>query len=46
MADSIKISKRTVDALKPAGDRFTAWDTEVPGFGVRVAPSGGRTYVL
>ena len=33
-------------SVKPAGDRFTAWDTEVPGFGVRVAPSGGKTYVL
>ena len=46
MADPVKLTKRTVDALKPGAERYTAWDTEIAGFGVRVAPSGKKTYVL
>jgi integrase len=41
-----KITKRTVDGLKPGeGDTF-AWDDEIKGFGVRCRPSGVKTYVL
>ena len=42
-----KITKRKVDALKPdsAADVFL-WDTEAKGFGVRVKPSGSRSFVL
>jgi hypothetical protein len=41
-----KITKRTVDALKPgAKDRFL-WDTELKGFGLKVTPSGNKIYVL
>lgn len=41
-----KISKRTVDGLQPAErDRFL-WDTELPGFGVKVTPRGTRIYLL
>jgi integrase len=46
MPDKIKISKRTVDALKATGARYVAWDTDLSGFGVRVGPTGGKTYVL
>lgn len=46
MADSIKIMKRTVDALKATGARYVAWDSELSGFGVRVGPTGGKSYVL
>jgi integrase len=42
----IKLTKRNVDNLTPAGDRFTAWDTDVSGFGLRVTPSGERVYVV
>ncbi|RJE85462.1 tyrosine-type recombinase/integrase [Paracoccus onubensis] len=42
----IKISKRTVDALKTTGKRYIAWDTEITGFGVRISPSGGKTYTF
>ena len=35
-----------VDALKPKAERFVAWDTEVPGFGVRVYPQGRKVYLL
>jgi integrase len=42
-----KIMKRTVDALKPeAGRDVFAWDTELRGFGVRVKPSGVKTFLI
>lgn len=42
-----KITKRKVDALKPnpAKDEYL-WDTEAKGFGLRVKPSGARSFVL
>jgi Arm DNA-binding domain len=42
-----KIMKRTVDALQPEPERDVfAWDTEVRGFGVRVKPSGVKTFLI
>jgi integrase len=43
---TIKITKRAVDALQPEARPVVYFDTEVKGFGVRVMPSGVRTYVL
>ena len=42
-----RVSKRTVDALKPALDRdVLLWDDDLPGFGVRCRPSGAKSYFL
>jgi integrase len=41
-----RITKRTVDALKANGSEFTVWDAAVSGFGVRVRPSGAKSYVV
>jgi integrase len=41
-----KITKRSVDALKPAAAPVFLWDTEVPGFGCKITPTGKRIYVL
>jgi integrase len=42
-----KITKRTVDALQPEPGRDVfAWDSELRGFGVRVKPSGVKTFLI
>ncbi|HTO84056.1 MAG TPA: Arm DNA-binding domain-containing protein, partial [Methylomirabilota bacterium] len=42
-----KISKRAVDALQPAKVRDVfIWDSELRGCGVRVKPSGVRTFLI
>lgn len=46
MPEKIKIQKRSVDNLKPTGERYVVWDTEIPGFCVRVGASGSKAYVL
>ena len=38
------ISRRTVEALKVEKDTVF-WDSELPGFGVRVHPSGRKVYI-
>lgn len=43
------ITKRTVDAASPGGADFIIWDDggkeTVKGFGLKVTPSGGKTYL-
>ncbi len=39
-----KLTKRTVDSLKPGEADYFVWDAEIIGFGVRVMPSGAKTY--
>ena len=41
-----RITKRTVDSLKANGREFTVWDDAVSGFGVRVRPTGAKSYVV
>ena len=40
------ISKRTVDALSVEDRDAVFWDDRIPGFGVRVYPSGSKVYVV
>jgi integrase len=42
---STKLTRKTVDALKPADKDRYLWDTDVAGFGVKVTPAGGKTYL-
>lgn len=39
------ITKRTVDAAKPAAADYTQWDDEVSGFGLKVTPMGSKVYI-
>ena len=41
-----RITKRAVDALHHKGSEFTLWDDTVGGFGVRVRPTGAKSYVV
>ena len=42
-----RLTKRTIDALKPVRLRDTfLWDGELRGFGVRVKPSGTKTFMI
>jgi integrase len=42
----IKITKRSVEALKVTSKDYIAFDTYLPGFGVRVMPSGKRFFLV
>jgi integrase len=42
-----KLTKRAIDAIRPVnGADMFAWDSELPGFGVRVKPSGARSFII
>lgn len=41
-----RIAKRTVDAAQPAASTYRLWDAELKGFGLRVTPSGSKTYFV
>lgn len=41
-----RITKRMVDGLEPRAAEYTAWDRDLTGFGVRVRPTGGKTYIV
>lgn len=41
-----RLTKRTVDAAQSEALRFTVWDSDLKGFGLRVEPSGTKTFVV
>ena len=43
--NDLTISKRIVDSLSVEGKDAVFWDHDLPGFGVRVYPSGRKVYV-
>lgn len=40
-----KISKRTVDATHPGARDVFVWDEDLPGFGLKVTPKGGKVFL-
>ncbi len=42
----LTLTKRTVDALEAEDKPWIAWDDKLTGFGVRVHPSGAKSYVV
>lgn len=42
----LRLTKRTVDALEAEDKDAIFWDRELPGFGVRVYPTGRKVYVV
>ena len=41
-----RITKRVVDSLKIKPSEYALWDAKMPGFGVRVRPTGAMSYVV
>jgi integrase len=41
-----KLNKTTVDASKPGATRFTIFDDDLHGFGLRVSPTGAKSWVI
>ncbi len=41
-----RLIKRTVDAAKPRAARYDLWDEALPGFGLRVAPDGKKSFFV
>ncbi len=40
------LTKRLIESLKPSTSDFIVWDSKLPGFGVRVKPSGRRSFLV
>ena len=41
-----KLTKRIVDAAEAQATEYFVWDSDIPGFGLRVLPSGRKGYVV
>ncbi len=41
-----KLTSGFVTSIQPRDKDVVVWDTEIPGFGIRVRPSGKRVYIL
>ena len=41
-----RLTKRTVEAAEVRAAEYMLWDGELPGFGVRIMPSGRRSYLV
>lgn len=42
----IKLTKRVIDAAEAKQSRYTIFDSAIPGFGVRIYPSGEKSWIF
>lgn len=45
-SDTRKLTKTVVDNAKPGEARYCMWDSETKGFGLRIQPTGAKSYVF
>lgn len=43
---TVTLTRRTIDAVTPAASRSVFWDSDVPGFGVRIESSGLKSFLI
>jgi integrase len=41
-----RITKRIVDGLRARDNEYAVWDAQMPGFGIRVRPTGAKSFVV
>lgn len=46
VSEKVRISKRSVDAASARESVYRIWDFDLTGFGVKVMPSGTKTYIV
>ena len=46
MSNRVKITKKVVEGLSPSERDVIVWDNEIKGFGIKVTPTGKRSYIL
>lgn len=44
--DDVKLQKTAIDAAEPRASRYFLWDAELRGFGLRIEPSGVKTFIV
>ncbi len=44
--EKMKLTDAAIARLRPREREYTVWDSRIAGLGVRVRPTGGRSYVL
>jgi integrase len=42
----VRLTKRNIDLLQTNGTRVIYWDDDLAGFGLRVEPSGSKTFIV
>ena len=42
----MRLTDAAIARLRPGAREFSVWDSRIPSLGVRVRPSGGKTYIL
>lgn len=45
MAERVELTKRIIDAAKPAEKESVLWDAKVAGFGLKINPGGRKTFI-
>src|SRR6476619_6840389 len=43
---TLKLTKTIVESLEPSPQEQVVWDESLPGFGLRIKPTGVRSYIV